>query len=111
LKAALLPAAELSQIVFVHDYLQMVFDSERFSIYNRAALRVSGQILAQGSPGFADALVRLIGRRALDAQTEPSLVFQFEGGVSLTVESAGVGPEAWQYNGNGGEIVVAQNAA
>jgi hypothetical protein len=111
LEAALLPAAELTQVVFVHDYLQLVFDGERFSVYNRAALKVSGQILPQGAPGFADALVRLIGRRALDAQTEPSLVLQFEGGVSFAVESSGVGPEAWQYDGNGGEIVVAQNAA
>lgn len=34
----LIPLEPLSQVVFIHDYLQLVFQDESFSIYNLAEL-------------------------------------------------------------------------
>lgn len=108
----LLPPDSLSQVVFVHNYFQLVFQDSGFSIYNAATLYSNGVSLLQGQPGFCDRLVGLIGQALLaaDAPDDSSLVLTFQDGSALTVVSAGPGPEAWQYNSLGCSTVVAQNA-
>jgi hypothetical protein len=110
--ADLLPSDPLSQVVFVHSYLQLVFQDSCFSIYNPSTLRVRDTILTFGQPGFADDIVALIGQGlssvSLDGEDSISLIFKT--GAVLSVARGGTGPEAWQYNSLGGPIVVEQNA-
>jgi hypothetical protein len=109
------PVEPLSQVVFIHDYLQLVFQDESFSIYNVANLKHRETELLQGSPGFCDALVSLIGQRviAVSHTTEHALSLSFGGGAQLLVLSGklgGRGPEAFQFVGPNNLIVVEQNA-
>lgn len=108
------PVEPLSRVVFIHDYLQLAFQDEVLSIYNLASLVLRGSEIRQGSPGFCDELVNLIGQRAM--QVGPSercvLSLSFAGGVGLHVlggESAVRGPEAFQFAGRDNLLVVEQN--
>ena len=108
------PTEALSQVVFVHDYIQLVFHDERFSIYNRASAVCNGVATEQEQPGFADALVSLIGQRVVRAveSPDPLLALTFESGAVVHVfgGAAARGAEAYQFNGSNGVWVVAQNA-
>jgi len=61
------PVEPLSQVVFIHDYLQLIFQDERFNIYNLAQVDLQGKKLTQGQSGFCDAVVSLIGQRVTAA--------------------------------------------
>lgn len=104
------PIEPLSQVVFIHDYLQLVFQDACFSIYNPAELRQGDSLLSQGEPGFCDVLVSLIGQPLTLASSSPSLSLTFQGGTILVVAQFGQGLEAWQYAALGEPIVVEQNA-
>jgi hypothetical protein len=104
------PIEPLSQVVFIHDYLQLVFQDACFSIYNPAELRQGDSLLSQGEPGFGDVLVSLIGQPLTSASSSPSLSLTFQGGTILVIAQFGQGPEAWQYSALGEPIVVEQNA-
>ena len=108
----LLPTDPLSQVVFIHDYLQLVFQDSCFSIYNAATLRSNDVSLQQGEAGFCGSLVSLIGQTLLAVVTngDSSLTLSFQSGTALCVATAGLGPEAWQFNSVGNLIVVEQNA-
>ena len=106
----LLPTEPLSQVVFVHDYIQLVFQDSGFSIYNIAELRLGETSVFQGQLGFCDGLVGLIGLSLISVSARPMLSLTFQGGVMLVVTEASSGPEAWQYNSPGCPIVVEQNA-
>jgi hypothetical protein len=106
----LLPTEPLSQVVFVHDYIQLVFQDACFSIYNIAELRRGDTSVLQGQPGFCDGLVGLIGLPLISVSARPILSLTFQGGVTLVVTEVCSGPEAWQYNSPGCPIVVEQNA-
>jgi hypothetical protein len=106
----ILPVEPLSQVVFIHDYFQLVFQEACFSIYNAAELRQGKSSLSQGQLGFCDSLVSLIGQRVTSASASPSLSLTFQGGTVLVVAQSGQGPEAWQYNSFGELIEVMQNA-
>ncbi|QSI76661.1 hypothetical protein [Niveibacterium microcysteis] len=115
MSSKLSPVAPLSQVVFVHDYVQLVFQDEVFSVYNIAKLVFRGVQISQGSPGFCDGLVNLIGQRAVQVEQaeQCALSLSFEGGASLHVlssESAIRGPEAFQFAGRDNLLVVEQNA-
>ncbi|MBI2768120.1 MAG: hypothetical protein HYX47_00725 [Burkholderiales bacterium] len=108
------PIDPLTQVVFVHDYLQLVFQDQGFSIYNAAELERDGVCIAQGTPGFCDGLVALIGSRvsAVGHGETSALSLTFETGAVLHVLSndASVrGPEAYQFNGPNNVLVVEQN--
>ena len=108
----LLPTDPLSQVVSIHDYLQLVFQDSCFSIYNAAALCSNGDSLRQDQPGFCDRLVGLIGQSLLGviARDNSPLTLTFQDGTILSVASDGPGPEAWQFNSVGNPVVVEQNA-
>jgi hypothetical protein len=111
----LTPKEPLSQVVFVHDYFQLVFQGESFSIYNVAKIKIGNDELLQGSHGFCDALVRLTGQHivAVSRAPEIALSLSFEGGAILSVlagPEGAQGPEAFQFIGHENRIVVEQNA-
>ncbi|MFA6094970.1 MAG: hypothetical protein WC757_03750 [Candidatus Paceibacterota bacterium] len=106
----ILPIEPLSQVVFIHDYLQLVFQNACFSIYNAVELRQGNISLSQGQPGFCDGLVSLIGQPLTSASASPSLSLTFQSGTVLVLAQSGQNSEAWQYNSFGWPIVVEQNA-
>ena len=109
------PSEPLSQVVFIHDYLQLIFQDEGFNIYNLAEIDHRGVKIAQGQAGFCDAVVSLIGQRIIDVSRSDSHVLKlsFEEGAQFVVRSdddAVSGPEAFEFNGKNQPTVIEQNA-
>ena len=102
----LIPAEPLSQVVFVHDYFQLVFQDDTFNIHNLAEVVWEGDILRQGQVGFCDAVVGLIGRRVISFTTASrgELILSFESEANLRVFGGPEGQDgfphdAWEYHG------------
>ena len=102
----LIPVEPLSQVVFVHDYFQLVFQDDTFNIYNLAEVVREGAVLRQGQVGFCDAVVGLIGKSVVSFTTAPrgELVLSFESGASLRVVGGPEGQhgfphDAWEFLG------------
>jgi hypothetical protein len=108
----LTPQSPLSQVVFVHDYLQLVFQGERLSIYNPCSLTGPGLNLQTGDPGFCDALVSLIGQTASAcADSSELLSLSFSGGVVLAVLPDQLGlVEAFTFHSEDSRAIVERNA-
>lgn len=110
----LLDAEPLSQVVFIHDYIQLVFQDTYFNLYNRVTVHRGGCNLKSSDVGFADELRRLIGERVVDTSSEEGQfsAVKFECGtqisVSLRAEDAN-GPEAFELGDSKGLCVVEQN--
>lgn len=108
------PSEPLSQVVFIHDYLQLIFQDKGFNIYNLAEVEVHGLKMTQGEPGFCDAVVSLIGQRVTAASHSDkyALMLSFGEGAQFVVRSddaAISGPEAFEFNGKNQPPVVEQN--
>jgi hypothetical protein len=115
MKPNLKPADPLSQVVFIHDYLQLVFQEAGFSIYNVAAVEVEGKRIKQGQTGFCDAVVALIGQRVdtVSHSSSAALCLVFEKGARFLVlsdDESIKGPEAFEFQEKDGPLVVEQNA-
>lgn len=103
------PKEPVTQVVFVEDYLQVVFQDECFSFYDPVEVTSDRRLLTHGQSGFCDALVGLIGERAVAvaADENEQLTVVFGSGAALrTRPDLGTCPEAWQFNGSDGQIVV-----
>ena len=106
------PSKPVTQVVFVHDYVQLFFETEILSIYGRMRFRgLQGDEFEQGQVGFADALAGLIGAKASSVNTSQAecLALQFEEKGRLAVTHDSTGPEAFQFETESGLIVVQQN--
>ena len=107
------PNEPLSQIVFVHDYMQLIFQDCSFTLWNVVSLTGAAGSLRQGAPGFCDAVVGLVGQTAQVVVSDTQLAFHFNAGSTLAVPTSGKdarGPEAWMLRRLGGPTVVEQNA-
>ena len=109
------PTEPVTQVVFVHDYFQVVFDDETFNLCGDVEVRKNEQTLVPGQPGFGDAMVELVGDRALALTVDPSdeLTIQFLSGTILQVRPnpSGCGPEAWVFRGPKNLIIAGSNYA
>jgi hypothetical protein len=108
------PLGPMSQVVFVHDYLQLVFQDDIFTLYNSPEIRSAGAQMSRGSPGFCDALVALLGQRLtlVSANHAEPLILSFENGTRVIVPVSGraaSGPEAWRFGRTNGPVVVQEN--
>lgn len=85
----LVPVEPLSEVAFIHDYFQLVFQEERFTVYNEAAIEDGGNVIRQGSVGFCDKLVEFIGQSVVAVtQTDAYvLCLRFSGGATVRVEA------------------------
>jgi len=113
MEPSLQPHDPLSQVVFIHDYLQLVFQDCAFTLYNLAIYTAGDTKLTQGESGFCDALVSLIGQEARAEVLPGHLSLHFSNGAAVSIVSTGItarGPEAWQFGQLGGSVVVEQNA-
>lgn len=104
----------MSQVIFVHDYLQLVFQDDIFTLYNPPEIRWAETQISHGSPGFCDALVALLGQRLtlVSANYAEPLILYFENCTRVIVPVSGPavqGPEAWQFGGANGPVVVQEN--
>lgn len=90
----------LSQVWFVHDYIQLKFQDRTVTVLNVPKLKLpSGRIMERSSEGFCDKLVELI-EQPLDESTlleEKYFSLTFANGAEFIVplsEDAIRGPEA-----------------
>ena len=111
MNSQVVPSEPLTQVTFVHDYIQLVFQDEGFSLHNAVEVEAAGSRLAQGADGFADSLVRLVGFRVVSASECEfgPLQLCFEGGTKVTVTWKGAGPEAFEFSQGGIVTMVGQN--
>ena len=110
----LLPTQPLSQVVFVHDYLQLAFQGERFSLINRVRVTTQARSAMQGEPEFAGLLVALMDQRVTRVSESPPAILElhFQSGSVVQVlrdEEFAFGPEAFTFEREGGALVVGQN--
>ena len=110
----LLPDEPLTEVIFVHDYVQLGFQGPRFSLYNLTRVSHAGGSAMQGEPEFAGALVQLIGQRVerVTHGTMAALELHFSGGASVQVLCGAQyesGPESFQFSREGQPLVVGQN--
>src|SRR6188768_518133 len=115
LTSTLESAAPLSQVVFVHDYVQLRFQETCLALCSRLVVTTDSATLCQSDRGFADALVALVGQRAasVDYLAGNHLRVTFTGGGSLSAslhaEDAS-GAELFQLQGPGIATIVEQVA-
>lgn len=85
----LVPVEPLSQVAFIHDYFQLVFQEERFTVYNRVAIADRENVIRQGTVGFCDKLVEFIGQSVVTiTQTDAYvLCLRFSGGATVMIEA------------------------
>ena len=99
----LIPLEPLSQVAFIHDYFQLVFQEERLTVYNRAAVVDGESFTRQGTTGFCDKLVELIGQRVVTVEQTDQYVlsFRFSGGPTFHIEANNKlsWPEAFDFIG------------
>ena len=111
--ASLIPRSPLTQVIFALDYVQLVFEEERFSLYNSVMVCSGDTGLQRSERGFADALVSMLGKRVISAtatEAEPlSIVFTDGTEIRVFKDSEGANPEAFAFTRWDGEIVVEQN--
>ncbi|MCP2088226.1 UNVERIFIED_ORG: hypothetical protein J2Y81_004313 [Paraburkholderia sediminicola] len=99
----LIPLEPLSQVAFILDYFQLVFQEERFTVYNRAAVADGENLIWQGTTGFCDKLVELIGQSVTTVTRTDAFVLClcFSGGATFHVEAdhEPLWPEAFDFIG------------
>jgi hypothetical protein len=110
---SLRPKDPLTQVVFVHDYVQLLFQDCRFSCFFWPTLRIGETVLSRGTAGYCDTLVSLIGQSVHSADADGAcLSLRFGNGALMQVPSFDPDsdlPEAWMFTGEGRAVVVQQN--
>ena len=107
-------ADPMSQVIFVHDYVQLVFQELVLTVYSPITLTAGPTSIAKSDRNFCGHLVSLIGSRVESVAHFPrsELQLRFEGGIDLSVslrsEDAN-GPELFQVDRPGFPILVEQD--
>lgn len=58
----------LSEVRFVHDYVQFIFEPHVLSLYAPLQVSAEGSVLARGDIGYYDSLCSLVGQSLLTFQ-------------------------------------------
>jgi hypothetical protein len=101
----------LTSVVFIHDYLQFVFDGPTLTALTIPTFQSGERSLARAQPGYCDAVCALI--EVLVEKIEVNgqqLEIGFANGAVLQIslaESEYTGPEAINYTGENGNGIVA----
>lgn len=101
----------LSEVRFIHDYVQFIFGSHTLSLYAPLRVLAEGHPLAPNDVGFNDRIRSLVGQTltAITRKEHEQLNFAFSNGTTVVVSLRGedaVGPEVAQLSTPGGEIMV-----
>jgi hypothetical protein len=77
----------LSQVIFVHDYIRLVFHPITLSVFTRLTVNFPVGARKHGELGFCDALVAQIGQRVTDTSWTPGqeMRFHLANGIALAV--------------------------
>ncbi|MBQ0758942.1 MAG: hypothetical protein KBT72_04720 [Zhongshania sp.] len=101
----------LSQVWFVHDYVQLIFhDGHKINICNPFSVESDGKVYRQRQPEYADKLVSLIGSRIAKAEYLEQSFFRlvFDCGsifeVDLTKDASPY-PEAFELSLSTGHVI------
>ena len=83
--AGIVLADPLSEIRFVHSYIQLVFLPHTLSLYPPLQVAINDRVLGAAEAGFYDNLCHLIGQKMVGAVRDPGvqLSFEFSGGTKL----------------------------
>ena len=82
-------ADPLSSVVFVHDYIQLVFHDLILSVFVPMSVTVETKSTSHGERGFADELVALIGASVARIEDDDnSLKLEFDQGTVVSVDAA-----------------------
>ncbi len=104
----------LSQVIFIHDYIQFRFEPMTLTLLNAVSVKSASKDLTRNDLGFCDTLCALIGQRILDMSIidKESASFVFESGTIVRLGLApddGTGPEAFTIFDGYAFMLVEQN--
>jgi len=100
-----LRGAQLSEVTFVQDYLQLWFDGPGINVMNPLTVRTPTATITAWQPGFRDLLCGQIAKivAAVERVEGEALVVQFEDEssveISLREQDYGNSPEAYYAHG------------
>ena len=106
------PDEQLTSVVFIFDYMQLVFGEATLSLYLPPVFTTGDRMLSVDDEGFCDGVVALIGQSARMSCSDAGLELRFSDGKALSVPSGDAQsphPEAWQFGRSDGLIVVQPN--
>lgn len=111
LKSALEGSHPLSEVGFVHDYVQLHFQDLVLNLYSQLVVRAEGHALNQGDERFAGKLIKFLGQRvaSVEYNAGSSLSISFSGGSSLVASLRAQdvkGVELFQLSGPGVPMIV-----
>lgn len=109
--AALANAQPLSEVRFVRDYLQLVFEPYTLTIYARLSVEIERRVLDRSALGFCDCVCRLIGERVVRVERDDGvrLSIVFSDGTRLMVslrDDDAVAPEVAMLTDDRGFMMV-----
>ncbi len=75
-----LKGCELAGLVFIRDYLQLLFDGPVMNVYLWPIVRIDGKVFAIDNQGYRDALCEQIGKMVVDTieESKQRLLLRFE---------------------------------
>ncbi|MBU1832928.1 MAG: hypothetical protein KKF24_09560 [Gammaproteobacteria bacterium] len=108
------PEEQLTQVVFILDYVQLFFGSDIFTFYNDPIITEGRNSKHRDTPGFCDKLVSFIGLfiTEMSVAENGSLTLFLDNKFSIFVPTENLnteGPEAWQFSEAKGQIWVQAN--
>jgi len=101
----------LSEVRFVHDYVQFIFEPHTLSLYAPLRVLAEGRSLGSTDVGYYDRICSLVGQHliAVARQENEQLEFAFSNGAKVVLSLRGedaVGPEVAELSTPGREIMV-----
>ena len=100
-------ADPLSSVVFIHDYIQLVFQDLILSVFVPMSVTVEAKSISHGERGFADELIELIGASVVRIEDGDNLFrLVFDQGAVVSVEADGSAPEAFTLHQPNGPTIV-----
>ena len=99
----------LTSVVFIHDYIQFIFDGPILTTLTLPRLDHAGIVVSQHCAGYCDGLCSQIGLTVSSAcVTSEGVSIQFENQAELSVSllpADYVGPEAINFDSDEGKVV------
>jgi hypothetical protein len=105
---SLIRLGRLVEVLFVHDYFQLITDEANVSVFGPSSLREGASSLRCGDTDFPYAMRRLIGQScfAVGSTHVSTLNLRFDNGAELIVTEADDAPESFVVHLSDGRIIV-----
>ncbi len=100
----------VSSVLFVEDYLQMIFDDYGLTLYVWPEIEKRGIVMLNGQAGYRDALCNLINCRVIEAtEKDDEIAILFTDGSYLTMSlrpEDRAGPESGLFFSQMGSLTI-----